>query len=101
MIRLVLALILLTTGCTSRTERSGVVVDQRTRQPLPGVSVAVYLGHITHDTLQLQVVTDSSGYFFIPEKRSSDQLFALSLEGYIGYVSTLPTAGDTLLLEPN
>lgn len=86
-------------SCSEKTNRQGIVIDKLTRIPIPNVQVDVYLGHLNGDSLKTKIFTDSSGYFFIPEKRNSNQLFFLEKENFISFVSKLSTDADTIELE--
>lgn len=85
---------------TAKTERSGVVIDQETGEPLAGVRIEYYRA-FTDDKLALnpKVVTDKNGYFHIRQKINENTLFSLDLEGYYSYVSELSKQGDTIKLE--
>ncbi len=84
----------------AKTERSGVVIDKETGEPLAGVQIENYRA-FADDKLALnpKVVTDKNGHFHIKQKINIKTLFSLDLEGYYGYVSRLPKQGDTIKLE--
>lgn len=86
-------------GCDKKIERSGVVVDNLTHEPIPGVSIEVYLKNQRRDSLQKKIFTDLNGYFHITEKRSKGLLFQLNKYGYISHVSPLSVENDTIELE--
>lgn len=86
-------------GCENKIERSGIVVDQQSNEPLENVSIEIYLKHQSRDSLVEKVFTDHKGYFFIGEKRDRDLLFELRKSGYIDFVSSLSVANDTIRLE--
>lgn len=83
-------------ACKPATERSGVVVDSKTGEPIAGVSVEIYLKYQVKDSLQRKVSTGKDGSFYVAEKRPADQQFLLEKNGYIGFTSALPKAGDTI-----
>jgi hypothetical protein len=87
------------TACDPLIERSGVVLDQKTRKPLAGVQIEVYLGHLQGDSLHVPVFTDSTGWFRIFEKRPASRDFLVHKEGYTGFTTRLNQPGDTILLE--
>lgn len=84
------------TSCKPASERSGVVVDSKTGEPIAGVSVEIYMKHQVKDSLQRKVSTGKDGSFYIAEKRPADQQFLLEKNGYISFTSALPNAGDTI-----
>jgi hypothetical protein len=86
-------------GCTKKIERSGIVIDSQTNEPLKNVEIEIYLDHLKGDSLFPKVLTDSNGYFQIMEKRSKKRSFVLQKNGYIGYVGTLSIMDDTIKLE--
>ncbi len=86
-------------GCTEKIERSGIVVDRNTNEPLEGVSIDLYLKYQRRDSLKDNVFTDEKGYFYITEKIDEDELFQLRMDGYIGHVSSLSIENDTIKLE--
>ncbi|MEZ4932819.1 MAG: hypothetical protein R2788_11955 [Saprospiraceae bacterium] len=92
-------LVLIIAGCDHDIERSGVVVDSQTQEPIPGVSVDIYLKDQSGDSLMTKVYTDANGYFHVGEKHSEGKFFLLYKEGYIGFVSKLSVANDTISLE--
>lgn len=96
---LLLNILLLIIACKQDINRSGVVVDSATQQPISGVSVEIYLKNQVKDSLQSKVITDENGRFSIAEKRPSDQMFILEKGGFISHVSTLEKQGDTIRME--
>lgn len=86
-------------ACTTKIERSGVVVDHGTNEPLEGVLIDIYLKHQRRDSLKEKVYTDHKGHFYIREKWSEGSLFELHKSGYISHVNTLSTENDTIKLE--
>lgn len=96
---LLLTILLLIITCKQDINRSGVVVDSATQQPISGVSVEIYLKNQVKDSLQSKVITDENGRFSIAEKRPSDQMFILEKGGFISHVSTLEKQGDTIRME--
>jgi hypothetical protein len=77
-------------SCQSKFERSGVVVDDITGEPVAGVTVEIYMKNQVKDSLQSKVSSRKDGTFRISEKRPKDQLFLLEKSGYISHVSSLP-----------
>jgi uncharacterized lipoprotein YajG len=86
-------------GCDQKIERSGVVVDKLTNEPIPNVSIEIYLKNQRRDSLIKKVFTDRNGYFHITEKRSKGQLFELNKIGYISHVNSLSVENDTIELK--
>lgn len=86
-------------GCHQQIERSGTVVDRETNEAISGAEIDIYLRYQTGDSLKQKVFTDKYGRFFISEKRNEGLLFDVQKEGYIGFVSSLAEAGDTIRLE--
>lgn len=86
-------------GCNQQIERSGVVIDALTNEPIPEVSIDIYLRNQRRDSLINKVYTDRNGFFHITEKRSKAMLFELSKIGYINHVSSLSVENDTIQLE--
>ncbi|MCR9289601.1 MAG: carboxypeptidase-like regulatory domain-containing protein [Bacteroidetes bacterium] len=86
-------------GCNHPIERSGIVVDRQTKEPLQGVTIDIYLKTQRRDSLKEKVFTDSNGHFYIREKRDEDLLFLLQKNGYIGHVNSLSIINDTIKLE--
>lgn len=86
-------------GCDQKIERSGVVVDELTNEPIPEVSIEIYLKNQRRDSLIKKVFTDRNGYFRITEKRSKGLLFELNKIGYISHVNSLSVENDTIELE--
>lgn len=97
-LRMAIAVLLLW-GCTEPFERSGYVIDKTNKEPLPGVSVEIYMKYQIRDSLNEKVFTDGNGYFHIKEKRDKKTLFDVYKPGYIGFVSALPLINDTIYLE--
>lgn len=84
----------------AKTERSGVVIDKETGEPLEGVRIENYRAFSNRElALHPGVTTGKNGYFHINQKINENTQFSLDLEGYIGYVSELPKQGDTIRLE--
>ena len=86
-------------GCTEKIERSGIVVDRNTNEPVKGVSIEIYLKHQRRDSLKEKVITDKRGQFYISERIDKEELFELRKDGYIGFVSTLSIENGTIKLE--
>lgn len=84
----------------AKIERSGVVLDKETGEPLEGVRIENYRAFSNRKlALNPEVTTDKNGYFHIKQKINESTQFSLDLEGYIGYVSELPKQVDTIRLE--
>lgn len=84
----------------AKAERSGVVIDKETGEPLEGVRIENYRAFSNRElALHPEVTTDKNGHFHIKQKINENTQFSLDLEGYIGYVSELPKQGDTIRLE--
>ena len=88
--------LLLLGSCTEPFERSGIVVDRITRQPIEGVSIDIYMKGQRRDSLKEKVFTDKNGYFITKEKRDADESFLFMKKGYIGYTSSLSAKNDTI-----
>lgn len=86
-------------SCKEPIERSGVVVDGDTQQPIEGVEIDIYMKYQKRDSLKQDVITDKNGHFTISEKHDIDQMFQLRKPGYIGFVSSLKAKGDTIRME--
>lgn len=89
---ILLSLIVGTTvvSCKSASERTGVIVDDTTGEPVAGVTVEIYMKDQVKDSLQSKVSSRKDGTFRVSEKRPKDQLFILEKGGYISHVSSLP-----------
>lgn len=86
-------------GCSNPIERSGVVIDKQTKEPIQDVSVEIYMKNQKRDSLKEKVFTDANGHFHIKEKRDEDLLFLLYKNGYIGYTSSISIPNDTIIFE--
>ena len=88
-------------GCDNKIERSGIVVDELSGEPIEGVSIEVYLKNQRGDSLMKKIFTDHDGYFHIAEKRSKSLDFELNKSGYISHINSLSIESDTIRLEKN
>lgn len=86
-------------GCNNPIERSGIVIDKQTKEPLQNVSIEIYLKTQRRDSLNEKVFTDRNGHFHIREERDEGQLFILQKSGYISHTNSLSTVNDTIKLE--
>jgi len=91
--------LLIFVGCDEKIERSGIVVDQQTHEPLQDVLIEIMFKQKTKDSLNEKVLTDQNGYFFISERKSKKQLYELSKSGYVKLSSFLTVKNDTTELE--
>jgi len=88
-------------SCKEPIERSGVVVDRDTNEPIEGVSIDIYMKYQKRDSLQQKIITDKNGHFTITEKRDINEMFQLEKVGYIGHVNSLKIKDDTIRMEKN
>lgn len=91
--------LLIFVGCDEKIERSGIIVDQQTHEPLQDVLIEIMYKQHTKDSLNEKVLTDQNGYFFISERKSKKQLYELSKSGYVNLRSFLIVKNDTTELE--
>jgi len=94
----IIFLILFLTSCSNPIERSGVVIDENTKEPIEGVYIDISMKTQRRDSLKEKVFTDSNGYFHIKEKRDIGLFFTLEKSGYGYFTSTLSTPNDTIEL---
>ncbi|MGB0431283.1 MAG: hypothetical protein ACPGLV_12480 [Bacteroidia bacterium] len=90
---------ILLTNSQNSIERSGVVVDKETNEPIEGVEIDIYMKTQKRDSLKQEVLTDKKGRFRINEKRDEDLMFQLRKAGYIGFVNSLEIEGDSVRME--
>ena len=96
---ILIIILLILVGCDEKIERSGIVVDQQTHEPLQDVLIEIMYKQHTKDSLNEKVLTDQNGYFFISERKSKKQLYELSKSGYVKLRSFLTVKNDTTELE--
>lgn len=94
---LIIPLIVLLAACTCKHEGHGYVYDEKTKQPIMGARIEVYLSSVHGDTLFPPVYTDTQGHFQYAHTFCHD-FFQVQKDSFISY-TTLDKQGDTLWME--
>lgn len=85
-------------GCECITEANGIVIDEKTKQPLENVKVSIYLSTVHGDSLKIPIFTDKNGMYKFSHNYCSEYMIDFYKEGYSGFVTSVKQ-NDTIYLE--